>query len=71
MRLFFCGSAQMIMKNDLRRIIIFLNTKHNLTIKLSGLKSRILLWETATFPMKSVSALSHAFGSWTLIVHTA
>ena len=55
-------SAQVITKNDLQQILIFLDTKQNLTIKIS--------WETATFPVKSVSALSHAFGSRTLIVHT-
>ena len=55
-------SAQVITKNDLQQILIFLDTKQNLRIKIS--------WETATFPVKSVSALSHAFGSRTLIVHT-
>ena len=51
-----CGSAQMIMKSDFQQIIIFKNTKQNLTIN---------------FPVESVFALSHAFGSRTLILHTA
>ena len=34
-------------------------------------KTRILSWETATFPVKPISVLSHAFGNRTLIVHTA
>ena len=35
-------SAQVITKNDLQQILIFLDTKKNLTIKISGLKNRIL-----------------------------
>ena len=69
-KLFCCGSAQIIVKNDFQQITIFYDTKQNLRIKISGLKNRILLWETATFPGKSVSTLSHAFGRGNLIFHT-
>ena len=58
-----CGSAQMIMKSDFQQIIIFKNTKQNLTIKTSGLKN--------CFPCETSFALSHAFCSRTLILHTA
>ena len=49
-------SGQVITNNDLQQILIFLDTKQNLAIKISGLENRILSWETATFPVKSVSA---------------
>ena len=41
-KLFCCGSAQTIVKNDFQQIIIFYDTKQNLRMKLSGLKNRIL-----------------------------
>ena len=49
-------SGQVITNNDLQQILILLDTKQNLAIKISGLENRILSWETATFPVKSVSA---------------
>ena len=62
-KLFCCGSAQMIMKIDFQQIIIFKNTKQNLTIKTSSLKK--------CFPCETSFALIHAFCSRTLILHTA
>ena len=49
-------SGQVITINDLQQILMFLDTRQNLTIKISGLKNRILSCETAAFPVKSVSA---------------
>ena len=62
-KLFCCGSAQMIMKIDFQQMIIFKNTKQNLTIKTSSLKK--------CFPCETSFALIHAFCSRALILHTA